>query len=261
MSNDTFTRVITNTADAMAKLGITGDELSAEQIDQLDREGYLVIPNAISLELAQRMAARLDEIADEEGENAGKDFHTEAGVTRLGALMNKDTIFDVCFLDPRILAAVNHITGGDFGLSSLTGRAAQPGEGAQGLHVDFAPDPKLAVNAVWALDDFTAENGPTRIVPRSHLIGKSPNEVVDPEATHPDEIYFIVPAGSVAIVNGATWHAGTRNNTSKARHLLSAMFQPRARPQTWAYRRITPATRDRYNEAERFILMHDVAEE
>ena len=85
------------------------------------------------------MAARLDTLAAAEGENAGKDFHTEKGATRLGTLINKDPMFDICFLHPRGLAAVNYLMEGDFGLSSITGRAAQPGEGRAVVQPDQDP--------------------------------------------------------------------------------------------------------------------------
>src|SRR5471030_3013072 len=123
-------------ATALTGLGVTDQTLTAEQKASLDNDGYVVIPDAITAEQAAHLTQRLEEIAAGEGENAGKDFHTEAGTTRLGSLMNKDPDFDICFLHPAALASVARIMGGNFGLSSLTGRAALPGEGLQGFHRD-----------------------------------------------------------------------------------------------------------------------------
>ena len=41
-------------------------------------------------------------------------------------------------------------------------------------------------NTVWMLDDFTPDNGATRMIPGSHKWGKRPQDVLaDPEAPHP----------------------------------------------------------------------------
>ena len=55
------------------------------------------------------MRKRLDELVDEEGGEAGKEVHQEAGATRLSDLVNKDPIFEVCFTHPRVLAAISHV--------------------------------------------------------------------------------------------------------------------------------------------------------
>ena len=152
---------------ALAELGVRPDTLSDAERAGLDRDGYFVVPGLLPAEQAAALAARLDSIASEEGANAGKDFQQEKGATRLGTLINKDPAFDVCFPHPKGLAAVDHILRGDFGLSSITGRAAQPGEGHQGLHRDNAAFD--SANVLWAISEFTLENGPTRLVPGSHL--------------------------------------------------------------------------------------------
>jgi hypothetical protein len=261
---------ITTCAEALAALGVTDGTLTREQREQLDRDGFFVIEQAIPRDLAQRIATRLDQIAADEGDDAGKDFQTEGGATRLGALVNKDPVFDVCFLDRRGLAAVDHVTRGDFGLSSITGRAAQPGAGGQELHADFMQEVAPGVwrrgdgrgaNVLWALDDFTPLNGPTRIVPGSHRFETTPAEVMDdPQAPHPDEIHLVVPAGSMAVIDGATWHGGTRNRTDRPRRLVSAFFTPRRAYQDYVGRWVSPAVRERYSDAAAFILDHPVRE-
>jgi hypothetical protein len=238
--------------EALRELGVGEDTLTQSDRESLDRDGYFIVPGVLPAAQAAAMAARLDELAIEEGENAGKDFHTEKGTTRLGTLINKDPIFDICFLHPRGLAAVNHILQGDFGLSSITGRAAQPGEGHQGLHRD---NHERCANVLWAVSEFTEKNGPTRLVPKSHLHSQGPVEAMeDASARHPDEIYVIVPAGSLIVINGWTWHGGTRNGTDRPRHLVSAFFMPRGNYQSIAHRRLSDASQKRLSEAARFVI-------
>src|ERR1700677_4349422 len=98
--------------DALHELGVRPDTLTPSDRASLDRDGYMIVPNVLPPAQAAAMAARLDTLAAAEGESAGKDFHTEKGATRLGTLINKDPMFDTCFLHPRGLAAVNYLMKG-----------------------------------------------------------------------------------------------------------------------------------------------------
>ncbi len=238
-------------AAALGEIGVTDSTLTAEEKASLDRDGYVVMPGVLSKEEAAALARSIEAIAAKEGENAGKDFHTEAGATRLGTLINKDPLFDVCIFHPRSLAAVNYIMEGNFGLSSITARAAMPGEGHQVLHRDHGDFP--SANALWVLSDFTEENGPTRLIPGSHLWTKE-QEPEDKMAPHPQQIRMIAPAGTLIVINGRTWHGGTRNGTDKARHLCSAFFTRRNDYQGIAHRKLTPESDQRINAARKVIL-------
>ncbi len=90
-----------------------------------------------------------------------------------------------------------------------------PGEGDQRLHRDDgvwrhvpAPGPELEVEALFALSDFTAANGSTRVAPGSHRwpTGREPE---------PDEIVQAeMKAGSALFYLGSTIHGGGANRTA-----------------------------------------------
>lgn len=176
------------------------------------------------------------------------------------ALFNKDPLFAVCYTHPRVLAAIAHVLQGDLKLSSLNARAALPGEGLQALHADWrsgvASGEFQVCNSIWLLDDFTQENGYTRVVPGSHLSGKAPQEVMaDPRAAHPDEVQLLAPAGTVVIFNSHTWHGGTLNRTERPRRALHSYFTRRHNPQQLEQRKwLSPATLAGLSEAAKFIL-------
>jgi hypothetical protein len=98
-----------------------------------------------------------------------------------------------------------------------TGQLIQigPGESAQALHRDEnawahlkPPKPLLQVEAMFALTDFTIENGATQVVPGSHLWPP------DREA-RPDEIVRAeMAAGSALFYLGTAIHGGGANVTS-----------------------------------------------
>ena len=101
----------------------------------------------------------------------------------------------MCFTDPRLLACVAHVLG-EFKPSLLNFRAALPGQGLQALHTEGGPvtDPAAfqVRNSIWLLDDFTADNAATRVVPGSHLSGRSPGDVMaDRRDSHPGEVLLL----------------------------------------------------------------------
>ena len=95
--------------------------------------------------------------------------------------------------------------------------AIGPGAKIQQVHRDdgiwYVPDPKppLALHCMWAVTDFTAENGGTQIVPGSHLWPADR----EPEAS--EIISTVMPRGSVALYSGATWHGGGANRSTVPR--------------------------------------------
>jgi ectoine hydroxylase-related dioxygenase (phytanoyl-CoA dioxygenase family) len=64
---------------------------------------------------------------------------------------------------------------------------------------------------MWALDDFTAANGATRVVPGSHRW--TDRRPVDPDET----VTVTMPAGSVLFILGTLWHGGGANHTDGTR--------------------------------------------
>jgi ectoine hydroxylase-related dioxygenase (phytanoyl-CoA dioxygenase family) len=246
--------------EALIALGVSEQTLSQTEKDQLDRDGFLPLPNILSAQQITQITKRTDELIALEGEAAGKEVHQEAGTTRLSDLVNKDAIFEICFTHPRVLAAISHVLGGNLKLSSLNFRAALPGFGLQSLHADWGgavePGDYYVCNSIWLLDDFSESNGATRIIPGSQRSGKIPRDVMaDPSQPHPDEILLTAPAGTVVIFNSHTWHGGTLNRTDRPRRAMHSYFTRRDQTQQLdqkAY--IRPETYQRLSPAARFIL-------
>jgi ectoine hydroxylase-related dioxygenase (phytanoyl-CoA dioxygenase family) len=247
---------------ALTGLGVTATSIDDETRERLDRDGYALLTGVVPEQRLAAMRTRLAGLLAAEGERAGLEVHQEAGTDRLADLVNKDPVFDICFTDPRLLACVAHVLG-EFKLSSLNFRAALPGEGLQALHAEGGPvtDPGRyqVCNSIWLLDDFTADNGATRVVPGSHRSGKSPgDEMPDTRAAHPDEVLLRAPAGTVVVFNSHLWHGGTLNRSRSPRRALHSYFTRRGNAQQLDQRRyIRPETLSRLDPAAKFIL--DVA--
>jgi ectoine hydroxylase-related dioxygenase (phytanoyl-CoA dioxygenase family) len=244
---------------ALRELGVTAGLLTAAERARLDADGFLPLPGILPDDQLQVIRQRLAELSAAEGDRAGLEVHQEEGTDRLADLVNKDPVFEVCFTSPRVLAAVAHVLG-DFTLSSLNSRAALPGAGHQRLHTDWAePVPAgeyQVCNSIWLIDEFTAANGPTRVVPGSHRSGRLPAQVMaDPEASYPDEVTLLGRAGTVVVFNAHVWHGGTSNTTQRPRRALHSYFCRRGRKQQLDQRAyIRPETRARLSPAAQHIL-------
>jgi ectoine hydroxylase-related dioxygenase (phytanoyl-CoA dioxygenase family) len=245
-------------ATALAELGVTEGTLDAATMERLDRDGYAPLPGVLSGEQLASLRARMAELTAAEGAEAGREVHQEAGTDRLADLVNKDPMFEIAFTEPRVLACVAHVLG-DFKLSSLNSRTALPGQGLQALHAEGGPvglGPYQVCNSIWLLDDFTEDNGATRVVPGSHRLTVSVRDAMpDTSAPHPDEVKLVAPAGTVVVFNSHLWHGGTRNRTGSQRRAMHSYFTRRANGQQLDQKKyLRPETFARLSPAARFIL-------
>jgi ectoine hydroxylase-related dioxygenase (phytanoyl-CoA dioxygenase family) len=246
--------------EALYALGVRDDTLTPEQKARLDTDGYLPLPGILSREQVEALRARQAELLAEEGDTAGTEVHQERGTDRLSDLINKDPLFHIVLTQPTVLAAIAHVLKSDFQLSSLNSRNALPGQGLQGLHADWGrletPGDYQVCNSLWLLDDFTPDNGATRVVPGTHRGTQTPSDVMkDPSAPHPDELVLQGKAGDVVVVNSHTWHGGTTNRTQNSRRVMHGYFCRRRQPQQLDQQKyLRPTTWDQLSPASRVIL-------
>lgn len=201
------------------------ETLTEGQSRQLAEVGYVVLPGVMTEEEVGRLRGYLEGLWQAEGEAASSENYYEAAARRLANLANKGDIFRPIFMHPLVLAGGREVVGPDIRLSMLNARDARPNEGGeQPFHCDTdkggKPDEKgyYAVTAVWMLDDFTPENGATRIVPGSHKSGQVPREgMADIWGKHPEEVAVSGRRGDVLLFNGHCWHAGGKNETDHGR--------------------------------------------
>jgi ectoine hydroxylase-related dioxygenase (phytanoyl-CoA dioxygenase family) len=218
--------------------------MTPSEARQLDEHGYVLLEGFIDEGMREGLRRRLRELYAEEGDHAGREFRTEAHAQRLANLVDKGDVFGRAIAWPALLAYVRHVLGPDIKLSSLNARSADPhSDSVQPLHVDMGalPDEQgyWVCNTVWMLDDFTPENGATRVVPGSHRWRRRPQEVLaDALAPHPQEVLVTGPAGSIAVINSHVWHGGTANRTASPRLAMHAFYCRRDKPQQQYQRRL-----------------------
>ena len=214
--------------------------------------------------LLQGLRDRVEELFALEGQNAGAEFRLEAGTRRLANLVDKGDLFRQIIVMPRILEHIAAVIGPDFKLSSLNARSANPySESDQPLHADTGgiADEKgyWVCNTIWMLDDFTPDNGATRVVPGTHLLKKLPQDVLpDIYAPHPDQDLVLGKAGTVVIMNAHAWHGGTANGTAQPRRALHGFYCRRDKPQQQYQKQLLrPETQRQLTPAMRRVLALD----
>jgi ectoine hydroxylase-related dioxygenase (phytanoyl-CoA dioxygenase family) len=232
--------------------------------DSLDTAGYVVLKNVLNPEALEQVRNRVEELYDLEGENAGSEFRKEPGARRLANLVDKGEIFQRLIATPRVLTLVAHVLGDRFKLSSFNARSANPHSNeAQPLHCDAAAiaDEKgfWVCNTIWLLDDFTAMNGATRVIPGSQHWQKLPQHAMaDPAQSHPEETLLLAPAGAVVVMNTHAWHGGTANRTGAHRRALHAFYCRSDKPQQQYQKRLLrPETQAALSHELRQLLALD----
>ncbi|MDZ7729581.1 MAG: phytanoyl-CoA dioxygenase family protein [Dehalococcoidia bacterium] len=183
--------------------------------EAIDRDGYAIIENYLSPEDVAAKKADLQRVlqATPRGRNDFEGFDTQ----RIYAFFAKTRTFDAQATDPLVMGVNERFLGANHQLSAPVGISIGPGETAQNLHRDDGvyplpmPHPPLVMNTMWPLDDFTAENGATHVVPGSHRwADRTPAE---DEPT----VRAVMPAGSLMFFIGTVFHAGGANQTQANR--------------------------------------------
>jgi ectoine hydroxylase-related dioxygenase (phytanoyl-CoA dioxygenase family) len=184
-------------------------------VEGLEHDGYVIVEGVLDGETVAAAKAELDRIlaVTPTGRNEFEGFATK----RIYRLFGKTRRFDDLAIHPMLLGVLDRVLG-HYQLSAPTGIQIGAGEPAQMLHRDDSiyplpePHPEVVLNTMWAIDDFTAENGATRFLPGSHRweVGRQPSD-------HDQVEQAEMPAGSVAFYTGSIWHGGGANRTDKPR--------------------------------------------
>ena len=179
-------------------------------VEHLHQHGYVVVPGLLSGGLIQRIKAELAPYlrGTLRGRNDFEGFETE----RVYALLAKAPVIAELVEHPRILPIVDRLLAANYLLSANLAIQLHPGETRQPLHFDDGfykvarPRRAFGISTIWAIDEFTAENGATEIIPGSHLWGDERPAEDDPRIES-----VLMPAGSVVVFMGTLWHRGGAN--------------------------------------------------
>jgi len=193
---------------------------SAEEIlEILDTDAGVIIDNVLSSDQIDRINSDLEPYL--KNTNEGQDEFTGFNTRRVGALIARSPECRELAMDP----LVNNVSkkflephSDGYQLHFTSAINIGPGETEQIIHRDrgvwggYIPRKiETQLSTVWAITDFTKENGATQVVPGSHKWDRDriPSE---------DEIcYAEMSAGSVLIYTGSVMHGGGANKSKMDR--------------------------------------------
>jgi ectoine hydroxylase-related dioxygenase (phytanoyl-CoA dioxygenase family) len=189
------------------------DDLAAH-IARVKDQGYTLVENVLD---AARLAALREEIGrltQALAVTPARNLFEGEKTLRIYNLLVHGRLFEEIATDATVLPIVEGVLDRGCLVSSLSSIEILPGEGPQPLHADdqLIPLPRphvpLVCNSMWAITDFTEENGATRLVPGSHRSAELPQPFGD-QPTVP----AVMPAGSVLVYDGGLWHGGGANRS------------------------------------------------
>jgi ectoine hydroxylase-related dioxygenase (phytanoyl-CoA dioxygenase family) len=193
----------------------------------LDRDGYVVVEDAIAPDTIARLRAEL--LPYLQGRLMGRNDFEGYRSERVYALLAKAPTVAQLIEHPAVLDAVGRFLHPSYLLSAALVVNLHPGETPQGYHQDDAlgaPPPPRApqgVSTIWALDEYTLENGATEVIPGSHRWDHVPK----PDEWNELELLgraLLLRPGSVAIFPGSLYHRSGANRSQRKRLGLTIQY-------------------------------------
>jgi ectoine hydroxylase-related dioxygenase (phytanoyl-CoA dioxygenase family) len=206
---------------------VSADTPAEEIVDHLRRDGYVIVDNLASSEL-------MDTIDDElapyfAATPLGYNAMIGTKTRRTGALVARSHACRTLIQNPTMMGVCRDFLGhaSAFQLMLTQVISIEPGESAQSLHRDqnafdfypFPDDYHVQCNTLWALSEYTAEMGATRVVPGSQVGDKKPTDYAEEECLHAE-----MSRGSVLIYTGKIVHSGAANRSGKVRRAINVNY-------------------------------------
>lgn len=191
-----------------------------DHAERIDADGYTIVEEAIEPALVRDLRDTIRRLEDELEVRPRYTAAEGHATKRMYNLLAKDAVFQAMPVHPSVLPIVEKVLDRGCLLSGMTAIDIGPGEHAQPMHGDDVvmarhlgrPRPAMMCTSMWALTDFTADNGGTLFVPGSHHFDHEPDA---PGALDGVEVRALeMPAGAVMIFHGALWHGGGANVTT-----------------------------------------------
>jgi len=183
------------------------------------------VQDALSPDFCDEIVAEIERLETLEPPSLKGNAFVGYKTVRYFDLLNRGEVWQRVAAHPNLLPVLRGVLGNDMLLSTMGTAVIAPGERAQPIHRDdelydmAMPHKNLVCNTMWALTDFTQENGATRIVPNTHRLAAT----ADPKQSY-ESIPAVMPKGSVCFVLGTCYHGGGENRTADRRWALTINY-------------------------------------
>ena len=209
----------------MALTTLAPDTPVTEIRDHLRTHGYAIVADVVAPEILDRLEEEAAPFV--EASAAGRDAYDGQHTRRTGQLIARCPASRPLVVHPTVVGTVraflDHVTAIQLHLTQII--SIEPGESAQKLHRDqmafdffpFPADYHVQCNTMWALTDFTVENGATRIAPGTSAMSDADAAEVGVEAAE-------MARGSVLFYDGKVLHGGGANLSDGVRRGVNITY-------------------------------------
>lgn len=202
---------------------------------RLVADGFTVIEDFLTPDsLAAARAGLERHLGTHTGRNNFEGFRTE----RVYTLVARAKVFEDITEDPRLLALLDRWLLPGYLVTASQGICIHPGETAQGVHMDDSfyrlPRPRgpASMSVIVAVDEFTATNGASEVIPGSHAWDQDKVDAVMAGGTRDLLQPVIMPAGGAIVFQGHLLHQGGANRSEGSRLAFTNQYcQPWGRTQ------------------------------
>ena len=227
-----------------------------EQQAQLMRDGYIILKDLVSEEQMEKLRTESQPHLNKMGRNSFEGELTQRIYGLPGKLRSADPFIE----HPLVLAHLDRQLMSNYLLSQAQIINIKSGSPAQPFHIDDGfypiprPRPAISLATIFAIDDFTEDNGATVVIPGSHKWGE------EREPSNDDKtIKAVMPAGSCIFFVGNVWHGGGENNSDGDRMALTCQYcEPWARTQENFFLSVTPEMAASVSENIRRMLGYSI---
>ncbi len=186
-----------------------------EILEIINRDGALILKGVLSETDIAKFREELDPYMDATAN--GTDDFVGRSTTRTGGLVSRSAQARDMIMNSQVVAAANaflepYCQRIQLHLTQII--RLKPGQGKQEIHRDrwawgrYLKDVEPQFNTIWAISDFTIENGATQVVPGS-------TDWPDDRKAKPEEIcQAVMSAGSVLLYTGSVFHSGGANHSN-----------------------------------------------
>ena len=207
-----------------------------EWVETFHRDGFLFLPEILPLDLVEELKADLDRALEDKDASRNQYLELRPRMFELSAA--NVSLFD---RDP-IAGFAEALVAPDCHVVHNNSFRTPTGAGISGWHQDDAPHllvtggepptnirlPVLLFTANYYLTDvMSVENGPTQVIPGSHLFGAPCPASMEGNPHEKDLFSCLGKAGSVVMFNNQVWHRGATNTSEKTRYMTQISYARR----------------------------------
>jgi len=197
----------------------------SRHLDRISDEGYTIVEEAIEPELIDALAEDLLRLERDLAIVPAHNRFEGTRTVRIYNLLLHGSLYERVPVHGNVLPLVEGVLDPGCLISSLSSVSILPGEIHQPIHADDQliplekPHAPLVCNTIWALTDFTEQNGGTRVISGSHRADHSPVY-----STHYESRAAEMRRGSVLVYHGSLWHGGGENQTAERRVAIAMNY-------------------------------------